>query len=47
MQGEAERCRARGMDDYLSKPLRMVELGTMLQKWLPLASQSGLNRPPK
>ncbi len=36
MQGEAERCRARGMDDYLSKPLRMVELAPMLQKWLPL-----------
>ena len=39
MQGEAERCRARGMDDYLSKPLRMVELAPMLQKWLPLATQ--------
>ena len=37
MQGEAERCRARGMDDYLSKPLRMAELAPMLQKWLPLA----------
>jgi PAS domain S-box-containing protein len=36
MQGEAERCRQRGMDDYLSKPLRMKELATMLGKWLPL-----------
>jgi PAS domain S-box-containing protein len=37
MQGEAERCLACGMDDYLSKPLRLQELGPMLDKWLPLA----------
>jgi hypothetical protein len=35
MQGEAQRCRERGMDDYLSKPLRMQELAAMLEKWLP------------
>jgi len=35
MQGEAERCRERGMDDYLSKPLRMQELNDKLQRWLP------------
>ena len=35
MQGEARRCRERGMDDYLSKPLRMSELAPMLKKWLP------------
>jgi PAS domain S-box-containing protein len=35
MQGEAERCEQRDMDDYLSKPLRMTELAPMLQKWLP------------
>jgi CheY-like chemotaxis protein/two-component sensor histidine kinase len=35
MQGEAERCLAAGMDDYLSKPLRMQALGTVLAKWLP------------
>ena len=39
MQGEAQRCRARGMDDYLSKPLRMTDLATMLEKWLPLAAK--------
>jgi CheY-like chemotaxis protein len=37
MQGEAQRCRARGMDDYLSKPLRLNELGPMLAKWMPEA----------
>ena len=40
MQGEAQRCRERGMDDYLSKPLRMQELAPMLHKWLPLAGQA-------
>ncbi|WP_130469994.1 PAS domain S-box protein [Candidatus Magnetaquicoccus inordinatus] len=40
LQGEAERCLAHGMDDYLSKPLRMAELGAMLNKWLPLAQNT-------
>jgi signal transduction histidine kinase/DNA-binding response OmpR family regulator len=35
MQGVAQLCHARGMDDYISKPLRMAELKTMLDKWLP------------
>jgi CheY-like chemotaxis protein len=35
MQGEAQRCRERGMDDYLPKPLRMNELAPMLDKWMP------------
>jgi len=38
MQGEAQRCLERGMDDYLAKPLRMLELAPMLHKWLPLSS---------
>ncbi|MBF0185025.1 MAG: PAS domain S-box protein [Magnetococcales bacterium] len=38
LQGEAERCIASGMDDYLSKPLRMHELGAMLNKWLPMSA---------
>ncbi len=36
MQGEVQHCMDSGMDDYLSKPLRMDELGSMLAKWLPL-----------
>ncbi len=40
MQGEARRCLDVGMDDYLSKPLRLHELGPMLAKWLPRASGS-------
>ncbi|MES2878525.1 MAG: PAS domain S-box protein [Pseudomonadota bacterium] len=40
LPGEAQRCQARGMDDYLSKPLRLKELGPMLAKWLPLADET-------
>ncbi|MDO8934260.1 MAG: CHASE domain-containing protein, partial [Rhodocyclaceae bacterium] len=35
LKGESERCRAVGMDDYLSKPAQLVDLGAMLEKWLP------------
>ena len=41
MQGQASRCLRAGMDDYLSKPLRLDSLRSMLGKWLPQAS-SGL-----
>lgn len=36
LQGEAERCIEHGMDDYLSKPLRLDELDAKLSRWLPL-----------
>jgi CheY-like chemotaxis protein/HPt (histidine-containing phosphotransfer) domain-containing protein len=36
MQGEAQHCLKVGMDDYLSKPLRLQELASMLQRWLPI-----------
>jgi len=42
MQGEAERCKARGMDDFLTKPLRLNDLRAALQKWLPPTSQAAL-----
>jgi len=37
MEGELQHCLQRGMDDYLSKPLRLHELRPMLAKWLPHA----------
>lgn len=39
LKGEAERCRAAGMDDYLSKPARLADLKAMLEKWLPTAAE--------
>ncbi|MBA2659159.1 MAG: PAS domain S-box protein [Nitrosospira sp.] len=35
LKGEAEHCRAVGMDDYLSKPVHLTQLKAVLQKWLP------------
>ena len=35
MRGESEKCRAAGMDDYLSKPVRLAALRDMLALWLP------------
>ncbi len=35
LQGEAERCLAAGMDDYISKPIAMPALVAVLKKWMP------------
>lgn len=32
--GEADRCRMAGMDDYLSKPVQLDQLGATLARWL-------------
>ncbi len=37
LQGEAERCLAAGMDDYLPKPLEMERLRAVLSRWMPEA----------
>lgn len=44
LKGEADRCRAAGMDDYLTKPVQLTQLKDMLDTWLPpaLSNQSSM-----
>jgi CheY-like chemotaxis protein len=34
VDGDEEKCRTSGMDDYLSKPIRLSSLARTLQRWL-------------
>ncbi len=35
LKGDAERCLAAGMDDYMAKPVGIATIGGCLQRWLP------------
>jgi CheY-like chemotaxis protein len=45
MAGDAERCRAAGMDDYISKPISVRELRRVLSPWLDAADAVGAGAP--
>jgi CheY-like chemotaxis protein len=40
IQGDRERCLPAGMDDYVSKPVTIESLRTVLEQWLPLEPES-------
>jgi diguanylate cyclase (GGDEF)-like protein len=39
-RGDAEKCLTAGMDDYLAKPITLVELRRKLERWLPHPASS-------
>ena len=42
MRGDRERCLEAGMDDYVSKPVTIDGLRTVLARWLPLDGESSI-----
>jgi signal transduction histidine kinase/DNA-binding response OmpR family regulator/HPt (histidine-containing phosphotransfer) domain-containing protein len=44
MKGDEEKCRAAGMDDYLSKPINRAKLDACLDRLLPSTGATGLAR---
>lgn len=46
MQEARERCRVAGMDDYLLKPVKTHQLGTVLERWVSAAPVPGLRQNP-
>ena len=43
LKGEAEHCRAVGMDDYLSKPVQLANLKAMLERWMPVVISDSIS----
>jgi CheY-like chemotaxis protein len=41
MKGDRRRCLEAGMDDYISKPMRSVELAEVLARWVARPETNG------
>jgi CheY-like chemotaxis protein len=42
MVGDREQCLAAGMDDYVSKPITVETLRTVLQQWAPVPEETAV-----
>jgi len=45
LKNEAERCKAAGMDDYMSKPTPLSDLQSLLERWLPAGPDGPIPMP--
>jgi two-component system, sensor histidine kinase and response regulator len=46
LEGEAARCVAAGMDEYLTKPVHMAGLQASLERWMPVGTSPRQPQPP-
>jgi PAS domain S-box-containing protein len=46
LAGEAQNCFAAGMDDYIAKPVEMLQLARKLDQWLPVPDLAGPSAEP-
>ncbi len=43
MEGDREKCINSGMDDYMTKPFNLKQIGALLHRWLPLLAKENVS----